>query len=136
VRRAVTISIAVLLLTSIPAGAEARQTLSVRLLAPATIIEHGQAATLPVLLSCPPRSEVLEALAYISQDDQAVYWEGSILNIVCDGHRHRTMAEVHPQEGELHRGRAYAAVYVLLIDDSSAGDNGMVPVRSAQQAGG
>lgn len=71
-------------------------------------------ATVPVTVTCPPGSFVLEAHLTLSQDDQAIWGQAGLGRIRCNGRPQIFLVTVTPFQGSFHSGTAYASPYVLV----------------------
>lgn len=71
-------------------------------------------ASVPVTVSCPTGSKVLEAFVTLSQDHQTTSGMGGIAGVRCDGRPHTYLVRVVPGEGAFHPGTAFASPYVLV----------------------
>jgi hypothetical protein len=84
-------------------------------------------ATVPVTVSCPPGSFVLEAHLTLSQDDQATSGQAGLGRIRCNGRAQTLVVTVTPFQGSFHPGPAYASPFVLVqfrgSGDTESGGN-------------
>jgi hypothetical protein len=71
-------------------------------------------ATVPVTVTCPPGSFVLEAHLTLSQDDQAISGQAGLGRIRCNGRPQTFLVTVTPFQGSFHAGAAYASPFILV----------------------
>jgi hypothetical protein len=71
-------------------------------------------ATVPVTVTCPPGSVVLEAHLTLSQDDQAISGQAGLGRIRCNGRPQNLLVTVTPFQGSFHAGAAYASPFILV----------------------
>jgi hypothetical protein len=83
------------------------------------IAEGGAVANLEVRVSCEPVGDVgfpLEAMLFLTQENQTIAGEGGIGGIICDGTPRWLPVRVTAFEGSFHAGRARASAFVLICD--------------------
>ncbi len=71
-------------------------------------------ATVPVTVSCPGGTRVLEAHVTLSQDNQTISGMAGIAGVRCNGRPRTYLVRVVPLEGAFHAGTAFASPYVLV----------------------
>ena len=91
-------------------------------------------ASVPVTVSCPGGSTVIEALVTLSQDDQTISGMAGIPGVRCNGRPRTYLARVVPVEGAFHVGTALASPYVLVErrngkTTESGGTGGSITLR-------
>lgn len=85
--------------------------------------DGGSAARVKVRVACDPVGDVvqpLEAHLTLSQDDQAIFGQGGIAGVVCDGRLRWYVAQVHVFDGAFHRGTAHGSGFVLICDETGS----------------
>lgn len=102
-------------------GAQGQETIAIVIDKKAELVDGGAAADLTVAIACPAGLQVLEAFAYIVQDDNSS--DFGFIPLVCDGDAHEFVVHIPalPDGPLLHRGKARATVFVLL-EDPNTGD--------------
>lgn len=91
-------------------------------------------ASVPVTVSCPAGTKVIEALVTLSQDDQTISGMGGIAGVRCNGRARTYLVRVAPTQGAFHAGTAFASPYVLVQRRSgntteSGGTGGSITLR-------
>jgi hypothetical protein len=71
-------------------------------------------ATVPVTVSCPAGTRVIEALVTLSQDEQTISGMAGIAGVRCNGRPRTYLVRVVPLEGAFYAGTAFASPYVLV----------------------
>jgi hypothetical protein len=114
--------------------AEAREGVNVAIEKPARLVDQGQAVDLKVRVSCPVGREVLEAFAYVVQNQSQSQF-GSI-PVRCDGRvgHHVVRVPAFPDAPPFQPGPAVATGFVLVLDPAtgqteSAQDNQRIRIR-------
>jgi hypothetical protein len=77
-------------------------------------VNTGGSASVPVTVSCPAGTRVIEAHLTLSQDNQTISGTGGIAGVRCNGRAHTYLVRVVPPEGAFHSGAAFASPYVLV----------------------
>ena len=103
-------------------------------LAPKAVLGPDGVIAGSVRVACPSGLHVLEAGITLSQDDQAIFGQGFIDRITCDGRQRRYRWRAFSLDQPFHTGPAYVSAYVIVIDDAfqdtvSGGDTRIVGVR-------
>ena len=122
---------AVALSVPFQATAQASDTVRATIHKQATLSDGS--ALLRVKTRCPAGARVLEAFAYITQDDQTSQFSG--LPLACDGKPHTVVLTVRPFDGApFHSGGARATTYALVqlpgsTDTVQGGDTRTIALR-------
>jgi hypothetical protein len=87
-----------------------------------------------VRVSCPAGLQILEAGVTLSQDDQAIFGQGFIDRITCDGKQRWYRWRAFWFDQPFHTGAAYVSAFVIVTDENfedtvSGGDTRIVRVR-------
>ena len=136
-RRVLVGGMAAVLLVSLalaaPAAARPADVVRVHLAPKAVLGTDGNVAG-SVRVSCPRGLHVLEAGVTLSQDDQALFGQGFIDRITCDGKQRWYRWRAFWFEQPFHTGTAYASAFVIVTDEASedtvsGGDTRIVAVR-------
>jgi hypothetical protein len=116
--------------------AHAQESIAVEISKKATLIQDGQAVDLQLEIACPVGREVLEAFAYVVQDDNHSNF-GSI-PLICDGtsHLHTVRAPGFAGGPLFRHGSATGNAFVLLLDRAtgrteSGGDTRRIHIKKA-----
>jgi hypothetical protein len=78
------------------------------------VVNADGSATVPVTVSCPAGSRVLEAHLSLSQDDQTISGMGGIAGVRCNGRPRTYLVRVVSFSGAFHAGTAFASPFVLV----------------------
>jgi len=121
-RRRYMISGLVVMVVSLLIGlsiAYTQDSLSIDIDKKADLVNDGQAVNLTVEIACPSGRQVLEAFAYVVQDDNQSNFGG--IPLTCDGvlREYVVQIAVSPDSPLFHRGRARATAFVLLLDPAT-----------------
>ncbi len=95
----------------------------------AALVAQGQAVVLKVRAACPAGAEVLEAFAYVTQNDNQSSMAAVPLTCTGEFRRYRVRAERAPDSPAFQRGSAQASAY-LIVSDPQTGTSSVSPSRT------
>jgi hypothetical protein len=105
--------IGVLLLSLLLAAVQAEAAVMVTISPKAKLVEQG-GVLVRVEITCDAPGDVVEAFVTLSQDNQAIFGQGGIGGVRCDGKRHHHRAVVRSQQDSFHKGTGYASAFLLI----------------------
>ena len=115
--------IGVLVLSLLLGAVQAEAAVMVTISPKAKLVEQG-AVLLRVVITCDAPGDVVEAFVTLSQDNQAIFGQGGIGGVRCDGKRHHHRALVRTPQGNFHKGTGYASAYVLVCPSTGVCQSG------------
>ena len=109
-----------------PASRAAEADLVVKIKRNVTIVDGGRTAFVELKARCPEGAEILEAFAYLVQDDST--GEFGFFRLPCDGKVHELTVASTALEFSFQEGSARVSAYVLLTSGESISPTRLVRV--------
>jgi hypothetical protein len=97
----------------------------------ASLVKGGKTVAVPVTVTCPTGTEVVEAFLYVTQNGNQTPFTSS--QPICDGRPHTLTVRAQAVGFRFRAGQAQVSGYVLLSNGASASPVQTVTLRHGQR---